>query len=113
LHLDGVTKLDGAIKRALAEAFDPDGKSKWKLQFKRLRKGNPQSELRTELQQALIANEAQGLRTQAEARGTEKNWERAIYPQVQRKLERDAPRVKTGKSSIRAARTAAKRAKRK
>jgi hypothetical protein len=110
-YLGANPEIDGATQRALAEALDPVGDSKWKLTFKRPRKGNPRSDLRTAINQALMDQATNTLRARAKAEGSEVNLADSIYPKVQRELERHFPKIKAGKSTVRAARAAIKRAK--
>jgi hypothetical protein len=104
-------EIDEATQRILAAVLKPRGSSKWQLKFVRpQRKGNPRSDLRTAINQAVINDVSENVHARAKARGEETNWD-AIYPQVKRAVEQSFPSIKASRSSIRAARAAVKRAR--
>jgi hypothetical protein len=111
MYLLANPEIDEATQRILAAVLDPRGTSKWQLKFVRpRRKGNPRSDLRTAINQAVINDASENVHARAKARGEETNWD-AIYPQVKRALEQGFPSLKASSSSIRAARAAVKRAR--
>jgi hypothetical protein len=111
MYLLAKPETDEATQRILAAVLDPCGTSKWQLKFVRpRRKGNPRSDLRTDLNRAVIDQVTNDVHAQAKARGTETNLD-AIYPRVKREIERRFPSIKAGKSTIRAARAAVQRSR--
>ena len=105
--------LNASLRRALADALDPENASTGpKLKFRRPRRGNPRTDLRTELQRSLVKHIANATEKKAKLRAEALNNEKprwdsrtgdySLYPEVIRNLRKFG--VKAGKSTIRAAR---------
>jgi hypothetical protein len=57
-HLLAEPNIDSEARSALAAVFNPAGDSTWVLEFKRPKRGYPQSPLRTELEEAQLGIDA-------------------------------------------------------
>jgi hypothetical protein len=112
IYLLPVPQLDDDTWRALADAFDPAGTSKWQLRFVR-RRGNQRSGIRAAIGKAFAARRANNLQTSAKRLGTGHNLADDIYPKVRREIEKEKLElvIKAGNSTIRAGRAAIKRQK--